>query len=577
MLKRLLVIALVGLVAGVIAVAIMSALYSNSRAIHNVMSPAAYGVTSVVVFFLAFGITVLVLALTFVSRDEWADLLATGNETSGKAQSARRSKAPTRADFEPEQPDAEETKPAAAPASKLGTPTAAAANPKAVPPTPPKPAQNWTGKRRDDPQDLGSSPPPMTPMPHKAPKVEPIDAAKTDASKLMDLSIVGLSHFGLKVDDRTRLGCALFLAGAAEALAEKHKLKEGEALSVVESCADLLGGGPEFSEAFAKQYLEHLKNKDHAAIFGAGRSAILNPGEPAVTETKPEIAIDLGAFQESGASKVDPTKADAADVLAQSDAPPPPPPAPAVPSLPGLAIALDAWLGDDPAAEAQAGEAILVAEMEAPPKPEAQDTTSLNRMEVGRRVMRRALRTTGGIALKQSWGGIIASFPQASDAISAAAEMQRAASEHTALYPLEQVVLKIGVATDRAGQRDRSMPPATELAGRFLRHAKSGEIIADRLSCMSGGELGKAAKDRGTLALAGVVRPIQIATVDWRKGILTGAVGGNRVTAQPGQPAQPTAPAPAAAPVAAQTDTIRSLAGQSFHGAARPAAQPSKK
>lgn len=409
MLKRLLVIALVGLVVGVLAVAILSALYTNSRAVHNVMSPAAYGVTSVVVFFLAFGITVLVLALTFVSRDEWADLLATGNDKPGAGTAQpRRSSAPEADDFEPEEPAKSGAKTPAQATSKLGTATAAATNPKAVPTPQPKPAQSWTGTRRDDPQNLGTAPPPMASVAPKPPSVEPIDAAKNDAAKMMELSIAGLGNFGLKIDDRTRLGCALYLAGAAEALAEKHALKEGEALSVVESCIDLLGGGPTFSEAFAKQYLEQLKNKDNAAIFGAGRSAIQNPVQASVPEARPEAAIDLGDFPESGASQVEPATGKTADVLAQPELPPPAPP---VPSLPGLAIALDAWLGDDPSSSAQAGEAVLVAEMEAPPKPEAQDTTSLNRMEVSRRVMRRALRTTGGIALKQSWGGIVASFP----------------------------------------------------------------------------------------------------------------------------------------------------------------------
>jgi len=345
---------------------------------------------------------------------------------------------------------------------------------------------------------------------------------------------------------------------------------------VVESCIDLLGGGPTFSEAFAKQYLEQLKIKDNAAIFGAGRSAIQSPVQASAPEARPEAAIDLGDFPESGASQVEPATGKTADVLAQ---PEPPPPAPPVPSLPGLAIALDAWLGDDPSSSAQAGEAVLVAEMEAPPKPEAQDTTSLNRMEVSRRVMRRALRTTGGIALKQSWGGIIASFPQSTDAISAAAEMQRAASEHTALYPLEQVVLKIGVATDRVGQRDRTIPPATELATRFLRHAKGGEIIADRITCLAGGELGKAAKDRGTLALAGVAKPIQISIVEWRNRIPPAAPQTGKASA----PVQAGAGAPrqtigqAQSGAAQAPGTIRNLASQSFQSGPGGGANSSKK
>lgn len=582
MLKRLIVISVVGLVVGVLAVAILSALYANSRSVHSIMTPAAYGVTSVVVFFLAFGITVLVLALTFISRDEWADLLASGNEAAKPE--PRRSAMRSSEDFEPDAP--EETKPAkaAAPAqaSRLGTATAAKTNPKAVPPPPPKPAQTWTGARRDDPQDLSAGPPPHQPRPPDKPaKVAPMDVAKTEAAKLLELSIAGLANFGLKVDDRTRLGCALFLAGAAEAMAEKHKLKEGEALSVIESGIDLLNGGPGFAESFAKEYLQHLKNKDNAAIFGAGRTAATAPGPQPTAPGSQEIAIDLGDLgltpTTSPAPGAAPTPANppTADVLAQPEPPPPPPPGP---SLPALAIALDVWLGDDPNSSAQAGESVLVAEMEAPPPQEAQDTTSLNRMEVSRRVLRRALRTTGGIALKQGWGGIVASFPQSADAIAAAAEMQRGASEHTALYPLESVVLKIGVATDRTSQRDRSMPPAVELAARFLRHAKSGEIIADRVTCMAGGELGKAAKDRGTLALAGVVRPIQIATIDWRGhylvsqgGAKPGAAGAQQAASTPAAGAQQVAGAAASAP------TIRSLANQGFHAPSSPAQADSKK
>jgi hypothetical protein len=569
-LKRLFVIVAVGLVAGGLAVVILSALYSNSRAVHNIMSPAAFGVTSVVIFFLAFGITVLVLALTFVSRDEWAELLASGNEAAAKEAKGRsRSKAGDGVRLAVKEED--KTSPLVSEQMRLGTATAAAANPGAVPTPAPKPTQTWTGARRDEPQDLSARPAPyQAPAPAAMPKLEPMDVAKNEAAKLLELSIAALPGFGLKVDDRTRLGCALYLAGAAEAVAEKHKLKEGEALSVIESCIDLLNGGPPFAEAFAKDYLQHLKNKDNAAIFGAGRGAIMTAtGAPQAPATDGQPSIDLGDLGQPSAegASMPAAKFDAppptGDILAQ----PEPPPAPPVPSLPGLAMALDVWLGDDPTSSAQAGEAVLIAEMETPPKPEAQDTTSLNRIEVSRRVMRRALRTTGGIAIKQSWGGIVASFPQSADAILAAAEMMRGASEHTALYPLESVVLKIGVATDRVGAKDRTIPPAAELASRFLRHAKSGEIIADRITCMAGGELGKAAKDRGTLALAGVAKPIQIATVEWRNRFPTGKAQG-----APGQAGASQTPQ-TQQQASGNGGTIRALASQSFHGPAhgRPA------
>ena len=571
MLKRLFGIVAVGFVAGGLAVMILSTLYSSSRAVHNIMSPAAYGVTSVVIFFLAFGITVLVLALTFISRDEWAEVLASSNESADAAKTAK-GHGKSKSSEEPRLAvkEADKTSPLVSEQMRLGTATAAATNPSAVPTPPTKPTQAWTGARRDEPPDLSAKPAPYVP-PAAVPevKLEPMDVAKNEAAKLLELSIAGLPGFGLKVDDRTRLGCALYLAGAAEAVAEKHKLKEGEALSVIESCIDLLNGGPAFVGGFAKEYLQHLKDKDNAAIFGAGRAAIMAGASVDQVPAPGALPqVDLGGLEPppSDGSGMPASKFDAppptGDILAQPEPPAEsPPPAPAVPSLPGLAIALDAWLGDDPASSMQAGEAVLIAEMEAPPKPEAQDTTSLNRIEVSRRVMRRALRTTGGIALKQSWGGLVASFPQSADAILAAAEMMRGASEHTALFPLESVVLKIGVATDRAGNRDRTAPPAAELASRLLRHAKSGEIVADRITCMAGGELGKAAKDRGTLALAGVAKPIQIAIVEWRNRFPAA-----KATASPGQPsgaqAQPQAQA-------ANAGTIKSLAAQSFHGTAQ--------
>ncbi|MBM3555175.1 MAG: hypothetical protein FJX47_06435, partial [Alphaproteobacteria bacterium] len=467
MAKRLLLVVVLSLVIAALLTMVLAAIYSQSRAMHELMSPRAFSLVAIAAFILTLLLSGFILSMSMTTREDWSALFAT--ESGGNA-----APGPARPGQKPARPVAEKETPGVT----LATATAAQANPGAVPTAA---AASATGTPiREEAPDLTRTRPHEVPV--AAPKaLGPADAAKSESAVLVEKSLAGLKAFGLTIDDKTRLGAALFLAGAAEALAEKHRLPSRQALSTVESGIDLLGGEATFAEDFGKIYVELVKKPENAAVFGAGRKAVLEPPPPP-----------------------------SPDEASQGEA------APAVSFA--LALALDEWLGDSdkPTLAEGSEETILIAETDGiaptdPPKPK-----DLARIEGCRRILRRAMRIHGGIALKTNINGMVASFPRPGDALSASAEMMQGAAESAKFSPDGAVQFRIGIASARPAARDKTLPPAEDLAQRFARHAKPGEIIADRPSCLGAGELGRGARDRGTLALGGVARPITLMIIDWK-------------------------------------------------------------
>jgi class 3 adenylate cyclase len=139
-------------------------------------------------------------------------------------------------------------------------------------------------------------------------------------------------------------------------------------------------------------------------------------------------------------------------------------------------------------------------------------------------VVRNALRTSGGLEVKHTGDGIMASFTSVARAVECSIGIQQNVSKHLAKQPDEALKVKIGLAAgEPVTEGDDLFGAAVQLAARLCDQAGADGILvsaAVRDLC-----IGKnfSFTEHGELNLRGFDEPVRAYTVHWNNDLIRGA------------------------------------------------------
>ncbi|MSP21222.1 MAG: adenylate/guanylate cyclase domain-containing protein [Alphaproteobacteria bacterium] len=331
--------------------------------------------------------------------------------------------------------------------------------------------------------------------PAKAPEV--IEAKKLIIkffAQCVDFLMKTSSQFlkGGKLSTFNQFGCDLFLAGAAEAYAERKSIpeKNREIMAAVIRAA---GRGNDRASQFADKHENYLLEPRYLDMFRAGREAM-------TVFLKDE---DLRTKAASGElSKEDEARLghDAEGDIGMF-----------------LENALDHW--NSKADEKKQGgtvavmfTAILGAFSEA-----TGDDATQKMLHAHNRIVRENLRRYGGNEVKQTNDGIMASFQSASMAVEAAVAIQKGAKLHTAATPDVPLHLKIGInAGEPIAENNDLFGTPVQLAARVCAYAGQDQIAVSKLVFDLCQGKGLKFRDLGGAEFKGFAEKMPVFEARWR-------------------------------------------------------------
>jgi len=146
------------------------------------------------------------------------------------------------------------------------------------------------------------------------------------------------------------------------------------------------------------------------------------------------------------------------------------------------------------------------------------DAATVGILRLHNSIIRERLAATGGIEVKHTGDGIMASFASIARAVECTITIQRAFDDHARSDPATAVRLRIGLSAGEPVEDSRDLfGAAVNLAARACARAEAGQILAT--SVVKELCIGKQFdfRDRGVIALKGFSEPVQMYEVAWRK------------------------------------------------------------
>jgi class 3 adenylate cyclase len=145
------------------------------------------------------------------------------------------------------------------------------------------------------------------------------------------------------------------------------------------------------------------------------------------------------------------------------------------------------------------------------------DDVALKMLRTHDEIMERCLELHGGMRVKHTGDGMMASFTSVARAIEATIAMQAALREHSSGMPEAPLRARIGVAAgEPVSDNEDLFGAAVQLAARLCDRAMPGQIVVAgvvRDLCI-GKTFGF--KDMGNVELKGFSEPVRVYEVDWR-------------------------------------------------------------
>jgi class 3 adenylate cyclase len=145
------------------------------------------------------------------------------------------------------------------------------------------------------------------------------------------------------------------------------------------------------------------------------------------------------------------------------------------------------------------------------------DQASRELLRQHHQVVRKLLEFHGGREVKVQGDGFMMAFGGVARALRCAAELQRAFSEYSLSHQERPIQIHIGIHTGEAMEEDDDFLGHTVIvASRLANVAQSGEILVSSLSAQLVERTGEFSfVDFREIALKGLTRPQQVATMEW--------------------------------------------------------------
>ncbi len=367
-----------------------------------------------------------------------------------------------------------------------GEPAQARPDPKA-PPEPTSPAPQ--DEPESSPLDLSPEPEPEPGTePGSDPEPEPEPSEETHLSAEIEQAVeknrfttmrfLGETLTRVKssrphLDNFSRFGMNLLLAGAVDEQATSNRLHPEARLALLRETISLLGLKPAMAAAFCERIDQYMLEPRYMRMFQMGRELMtrfLN-GEAQALDQLPTILDDWNK------------------------------PAEKQPAQRIVAVLFTDMVGSTDLTQARGDLA-------------AQDVVRRHNS-----IVRLYLAEFDGREIKHTGDGIMASFASTANAVDAAAAIQRAVAEHNAADPSLPLHLRIGINAGEPIQEENDLFGTTvQLAARICAKADSDQILCSNVVR----EL-SAGKDRrfiakGENALKGFKEPVTLHEVVWWRG-----------------------------------------------------------
>ena len=274
-----------------------------------------------------------------------------------------------------------------------------------------------------------------------------------------------------KLDNYNRFGVNLFLAGAAESLGGARNLDSESISEILASSLGVMGLKEEHAKAFANRYEDYLlQDARYMAMFQTGRQTMTN-----------HLDGNAEAIEE-------------------------------------LNTALHEWNKpkepEDPEKEVVVMFTDIVGSTAM-----THEKGNLAAQEVVRahnRVVRDALGKTGGMEIKHTGDGIMASFEKVTDSLLATQQMQMMIGMHNQQNPDIPLKVKIGINAGRVVMEEKDLYGVTvQMAARIVDKAKADQIfVSDTVYGMAKGGNWRFVK-RGPFYLKGIDGPAYLQEYVW--------------------------------------------------------------
>ncbi len=349
----------------------------------------------------------------------------------------------------------------------------------------------------DRPAD-GQQPAAPEPPPPEGPEVaEAKKSIMMFFARCVDFLMKSSSQFlkGGKLSTYNHFGCDLFLAGASEAYAERTQMpdKTKEIMAAVIRAA---GRANDRASQFADKHENYLLEPRYLDMFRAGRDAML-------VFMKDD---DLRGKAAAGQLSKDDEAAMAADHHGGDI---------------GMFLenALDHWNSKDDKKKEGGMIAVMFTAIVNAFTEAAGDEMAQKLVHAHNRSVREALRRYGGSEVKQTNDGIMASFPQASQAVEAAIAIQRDIEMNSS--PQAPLHVKIGInAGEPIAENNDLFGTPVQLAARVCAFAASDQIAVSKLVRDLCQGKGLNFNDLGQAEFKGFGEKMPVYEVVWRDGML---------------------------------------------------------
>lgn len=300
-----------------------------------------------------------------------------------------------------------------------------------------------------------------------------------------------------QLDAYNKFGLNLIMAGACVELGRREGLREKDVLALTAEAVTMLGSKPALTEAFCRKIDVYADEPRYAEMILQGSRAL--------------------ADFASGGSPFE-----------------------------AVAAAMAAWNRPGDRITGSNIVTILFTDMVGSTRltQSVGDDAAQNTVRQHNAIVRAALAEHQGVEVKHTGDGIMASFAAPTQAIEAAAAIQRAVRDHNLSRPDQAFHLRIGInAGEPIVEDDDLFGTAVQLAARVCAEAETdGVLVGNVVRELVAGK-GYPMRALPPRALRGIAEPQVLHVVDW------GAIGAPAATATPAQPSEvpsesPQSPAP---------------------------------
>jgi adenylate cyclase len=312
-----------------------------------------------------------------------------------------------------------------------------------------------------------------------APPDAPVPAAAEDVSadilKFIRDSLEPLAAAGRPLDAFNRFGLTLYFAGAGEYLGSRDGLPRETMRDILAAHVRMLGHTPEMAQGFCANIDEYLVNPKYFKMYEAGRGAIVRHLQDPDGDTGALAALDF--WNEPAAPGVSHDKE-------------------------FVAVLFTDIVGSTAITQERGDEAAQLV------------------VHAHNAIVRDALALHGGREIKHTGDGIMATFPQITNAVDGAVAMQEACARVNAATPGLGLGLCIGVnAGEPIHEGGDIFGTPVQMAARVLSKAEGDEIaVSNIVREMCVGKSYAFAK-KGDYDLKGFAEPVPVYLLEWQTGM----------------------------------------------------------